>query len=124
MHKFKLKNGRFILQTKNLKENAKGEWVIYAQDLEAISSDEYNEFAALLKQWEAEQIGPDKMATILDNVLTKDEFLQLFSLIDGDGQAGPLWEAIAKKAEEISPETFVKILHKPIDEEIAAELAK
>lgn len=47
-----------------------------------------------------------KMVTILESKLTKQEFYDLFDLMDADPPAGPFYCAVADKAVELCPEFF------------------
>lgn len=38
--------------------------------------------------------------------IPKDQFNQLTVMIDGDGPAGPFWEALSEKNEELNPEEY------------------
>lgn len=60
------------------------------------------------------QIKPKQMVKILSEKLTREEFYQLFCLIDGDGLAGPFWERVAEKAEEFFPNEFNMVPEKPL----------
>ncbi len=47
------------------------------------------------------------MVDLLAEKLSKEEFLTLYEIIDGDPPAGPFWDAIGAKAMELAPAEFV-----------------
>lgn len=59
-------------------------------------------------------ITPRAMANVLEDKLTREEFLQLQQLMDNDGQAGPLWQAVSERAADLDPESFLKGVEKPL----------
>ena len=107
-----LNNGRIFKnalkgQIKSTIDNDTKYSVIYCEDEQAITSDEYNEYALKLAEVVAHGSEEQQMVDLLTYKLNKEEFYQLFELMDRDEVSGSLFEAIGKKAEELCPENFL-----------------
>lgn len=52
------------------------------------------------------ELTPHQMVDIVRSKLSKEEYINLYLLMDSDGPAGPLYCAMPAKAMEIAPELF------------------
>lgn len=53
-----------------------------------------------------------EMAALLRQKLTKEEFLELYEILDGDPPAGPFYCVMGDVAVTLAPEEFVSDIHK------------
>lgn len=57
---------------------------------------------------------PEQMVEVLARKLTREEFCDLYLLLDGDGPAGPFWEAMGDQAQHFAPNMFEDLPADPL----------
>lgn len=113
----KLNSGRSFYEEPSLVDGKLIATIIYCHDNEIVTSDDYNEYASKLAEIETKGSKERQMVDLLASKLTKEEFYELFEIMDGDGPAGQLWQNIAEKAEEFFPDKFNDIVMSALEKE-------